>query len=90
MGRFLEVDKDEDGMAVGEYLRFKAVLDICKPLFRGITVEDEEGKGEIGAISNMNFCRIFAMPVATWGMLKGSVMGACCRKKGSNLGIGLG
>jgi len=41
VGRFMEVDKDEDGMAVGEFLRIKVILDIRKPLFRGITIEGE-------------------------------------------------
>jgi len=37
----MEVDKDKDGMAVGEFLRIKVILDIRKPLFRGITIEGE-------------------------------------------------
>ena len=40
-GRFLEVDMDEDGLAVGEFLRIKVLLDIRKPLFRGVTMEGE-------------------------------------------------
>ena len=39
VGRFLEVDMDEDGLAVGEFLRIKVLLDIRKPLFRGVTME---------------------------------------------------
>jgi hypothetical protein len=47
VGQFLDVDVDDDGMvAVGEFLRIKVLLDVCKPLFRGITLEDGEGKGE--------------------------------------------
>jgi hypothetical protein len=46
VGRFLEVYMDEDVMVVGEFLQIKVLLDVRKPLFRGITLEDGEGKGE--------------------------------------------
>jgi hypothetical protein len=43
VGRALEVDTDEDGSTVGSFLRFKALIDIRKPLFRGVTMEDDKG-----------------------------------------------
>lgn len=44
VGRALEVDTEEDGSAVGSYLRVKIMIDVRKPLFRGVTMEDAEGE----------------------------------------------
>ncbi|CAN6199624.1 unnamed protein product [Urochloa humidicola] len=38
MGEFMEMDKEEDGSAVGRFLRIKVKWDIRKPLMRGATV----------------------------------------------------
>jgi hypothetical protein len=46
VGTFLEMDKEEDGSAVGEFLRIKIKLDIRKPLMRGVTLISEEKEGE--------------------------------------------
>jgi hypothetical protein len=46
MGEFMEMDKEEDGSAVGRFLRIKIRLDIRKPLMRGITVQVEGKDGE--------------------------------------------
>jgi hypothetical protein len=46
VGVVLEVDADEKGMAVGEFLRVKVQLDIRKPLMRGVTVDVGEGAEE--------------------------------------------
>jgi hypothetical protein len=46
MGEFLEMDKGEDGSAVGRFLRIKIRLDIRKPLMRGVSVHVEK-EGEL-------------------------------------------
>ncbi|CAN6195050.1 unnamed protein product [Urochloa humidicola] len=38
LGSFVDMDLDDDGTAVGRYLRIKVRLDIRKPLMRGVTV----------------------------------------------------
>ncbi|CAN6197596.1 unnamed protein product [Urochloa humidicola] len=38
LGSFIDMDLDDDGTAVGRYLRIKVRLDIRKPLMRGVTV----------------------------------------------------
>lgn len=42
VGEFLEMEKEEDGLAVGKFLRIKIKLDIRKPLMRGVTVYIEK------------------------------------------------
>jgi hypothetical protein len=37
VGDVLEIEADDDGMVVGRYLRVKVLLDIRKPLLRGVT-----------------------------------------------------
>jgi hypothetical protein len=44
MGEFLEMDKGEDGSAVGRFLRIKIRFDIHEPLMRGVSVHVEEGE----------------------------------------------
>lgn len=44
VGKTLVVDAEEDGMAVGSFLRVKMHIDIRKPLMRGIVLEDENGR----------------------------------------------
>jgi hypothetical protein len=44
IGRALEVEAEEDGTAVGGFLRIKVKIDIRKPLRRGILVEGEDGE----------------------------------------------
>jgi hypothetical protein len=44
IGKALEVETDEDGSAVGMYMRIKVLIDVRKPLIRGVTME--EGQGE--------------------------------------------
>ena len=39
LGTFLEVDAEEDELAIGHFLRVKILLDIRKPLQRGVTME---------------------------------------------------
>ncbi|CAN6181980.1 unnamed protein product [Urochloa humidicola] len=46
LGEFMEMDNEEDGTAVGRFLRIKVRLDIRKPLMRGVTVQVENEKGE--------------------------------------------
>lgn len=55
IGTTMEVDADEDELAVGLFLRVKVLLDIRKPLLRGVTVETNE---DGGAPWCMNFCQI--------------------------------
>ncbi|XP_072150620.1 uncharacterized protein [Setaria viridis] len=38
MGQYMAMDMDEDGTAVGRFLRIKVRLDVRKPLMRGVTV----------------------------------------------------
>ena len=45
VGETIEVDRDQDGSAVGCYLCINVPLDIRKPLRRGVTMEGEK-KGE--------------------------------------------
>ena len=45
IGEFMEMDREEDGTAVGRFLRIKVRLDIRKPLMRWVTLnvgEDEK------------------------------------------------
>lgn len=44
VGSFLDVDTDEDGLAVGNYLRIKVMIDVRKPLFRGVMMEAGQGE----------------------------------------------
>jgi hypothetical protein len=48
VGEFLEMEKEEDGSVVGQFLRIKVKLDIGKPLMRGVTLcgEDKDGGGK--------------------------------------------
>jgi hypothetical protein len=41
LGEFMEMEKKEDGSAVGHFLRIKVRLDIRKPLMCGVLVHDE-------------------------------------------------
>jgi hypothetical protein len=43
----MEADVEEDGMAVGKYLRIKVRISIKKPLMKGIALERGEGKSDI-------------------------------------------
>ena len=45
VGEFMEMEKEDDSLAVGRYLCIKIRLDIRKPLMRGVTVCVEK-KGE--------------------------------------------
>lgn len=44
VGDFVDMDRDEDGSAVGQFLRIKVRLNISKPLMRGVSlmVDDDE------------------------------------------------
>uniref|UniRef100_A0A0A8YXH1 Uncharacterized protein n=1 Tax=Arundo donax TaxID=35708 RepID=A0A0A8YXH1_ARUDO len=92
VGKAIEVEIDEDSLAVGSYLRVKMLMDVRKPLFQGVTMEvGEEGNGVwCDVILDMNFYQIFAMRVACLGMWRRSVMINCGRMMSSSLGIGLG
>ena len=46
VGQFVVMDREEDGSAVGEFLRIKVKLDIRKSLMRGVTLLKEEGGKE--------------------------------------------
>jgi len=46
VGKVLDVDADENGRAVGEFLRIKVRLDIRKPLMRGVTLDIGDGDHE--------------------------------------------
>jgi hypothetical protein len=39
IGQFMEADVNEDGMAIGEYLRVKVRIEINKPLMRGTNIQ---------------------------------------------------
>jgi hypothetical protein len=42
VGLFLDVDVEENGTAVGRYLRIKVRIDIRVPVMRGVTIESKE------------------------------------------------
>jgi hypothetical protein len=46
VGKFLDVDVEENGTAVGRYLRIKIQIDIRIPIMRGVTIDIEEERGE--------------------------------------------
>jgi hypothetical protein len=46
IGEFMDVDLDEDGCAMGEYLRVKTRIDIKSPLMRFTTLEIEDDEEE--------------------------------------------
>jgi hypothetical protein len=57
IGKFMEVDGVENGMAMGQYLRVKVRISISKPLMRGTMVEvDDKGSVRclVGALFNTN------------------------------------
>lgn len=60
VGKSLEVETDEDGSAMESFLRIKALIDVRKPLFRGVMMEN--GQGEPSCWCNFryeflpNFC----------------------------------
>ena len=68
VGKTLEVDAEDDGSAIGRYLRIKVRLDVRKPLLRGVMMEDEDGEA-FGALSNTSSSQIFVMFVVCWGIL---------------------
>lgn len=43
VGKVIEVEADEDGTAVGEFMRIKIRLDIRAPLMRGVMIDVGEG-----------------------------------------------
>lgn len=59
---FMEVETEDDGSAVGSFLRIKVRLDVRKPLARGVLVEDEEKGREMWCSFQYeflpNFCYI--------------------------------
>jgi len=44
VGKSLEVDTDEDGSAVGSFLRMKVLIDVRQPLQKGVMMENEKGE----------------------------------------------
>lgn len=44
VGKFLEVETDEDGSAVGSFLRIKVLIDVRKLLSRGVMMGDGQGE----------------------------------------------
>jgi hypothetical protein len=42
VGIFLDVDVEENGIAVGRYIRIKILIDIRFPIMRGVTIDIEE------------------------------------------------
>ena len=46
IGEVMEVDADDDDMAIGQYMRIKIKLDICKPLMRCVMLDLGDGKEE--------------------------------------------
>lgn len=46
IGCFMDVDVEENGTAVGRFLRVKVKIDIRVPLMRGVTIELDEEDGE--------------------------------------------
>ncbi|VAI28195.1 hypothetical protein VPH35_088616 [Triticum aestivum] len=46
IGKVLDMDVDEEGSALTEYLRIKVRIDITKPLMRYVTIDDESDSDE--------------------------------------------
>lgn len=59
VGEFLEVEEDDGVVAVGKYLRVKIMLDVRKPLMRGVTMKVGKVEQKNGARSCMNISQIF-------------------------------
>jgi hypothetical protein len=88
VGEFLEMDREEDGTAVGKYLRIKVRIDIRKPLMRGVTVEVEKEGAELnlcGAQWFMSSYLIFAARVGLSATPIGLVKRSCRRGKNNCL-----
>lgn len=47
VGAFVDMDLEEDGSAVGQYLRIKVRLNITKPLMRGVSLVVEDGEAPL-------------------------------------------
>jgi hypothetical protein len=54
VGKFMDVDDEKNGIAIGCYLRVKVWIDIRRPLMRGVTMEEEGSNNEDGVPLNMN------------------------------------
>ena len=44
VGKFMDMDLEEDGTTIGSFLRIKTLLDVNKPLRRGVMLMTEEEK----------------------------------------------
>ena len=47
VGEFVEMEKEDDGSAVGRFMRIKVRIDICKPLMRGVTLNIAESNKDL-------------------------------------------
>ena len=47
VGEFVEMEKEEDGSAVGRFMRIKVHIDIRKPLMRGVTLNIAESNKDL-------------------------------------------
>ena len=47
VGEFVEMEKEDDGSAVGRFMRIKVRIDIRKPLMRGVTLNIAESNKDL-------------------------------------------
>ena len=76
VGKSLEVETDDDGLAVGNYLRIKALIDVRKPLSRGVMMEGSQGENHFWCSFKYEFLPNFCY---SCGLL-GHVEKECDRK----------
>ena len=81
---FREVDVGDDGLAVGKVLRIKVVIDICKPLMRGIMVKVGSEEKDKWFPFAYEFCWISATLVAALALWISSVKSDWSKVKSSN------
>lgn len=86
VGEVLEVDKDEDELAVGEYLRIKVLIDIRKPLFRGITMEKGKGEEEFWCRFKYEFVPNFCYSCGLLGHVEKDCDDGVGRREGKQFG----
>jgi hypothetical protein len=87
VGEAVEVETEEDGTAVGEFLRIKARINIKKPLMRGIAVNVGEEGQKKWCTFEYEFLPEF-IPAALLGMMISTVSPSWVEGKSNSLVVG--